>query len=479
MSLEGFNEDKYSSKANLSREGGGLTSGENQTKYTGGPPDTYQISVKKGEKASDSTQVFTGPGMGTRSGSGSPEDVTGWVTPTGNKIAINHGAGSDSIEIIHHSGAAVVIDVDGSIFITPSGRKGFGLHAKKGDGVVSAQGRLVLKGTSDITIETEGSMTFNVGKNMFMNIGGDLVMDVGGSMSESIDGAKSTEIVKDHSLTVGGTVRETVAGDKRTQVSESYRIDTGNSIDVRSDQDIQLQAQKSIKAAAVEASYFEVSSGKLTIASNDDTIIGAKNGIYLQSDDDVTLEAADTITVKGDIITTSSLQSTLIDAGATVDMRAAQVDVSATGSLKTYSGSTSLNTTGTFNIDATGAMTADAATISFNGGSPSPEAVKTIHTINARSAPNIQAPDAPEYPPKETIIDNMTSEREAPDFPGNAKKMSANEMSLYENEGDTPNPNAKASADMNAAGGSAHCNILEAESLFLEKLPDFIRENEI
>jgi phosphoesterase RecJ-like protein len=32
---------------------------------------------------------------------------------------------------------------------------------------------------------------------------------------------------------------------------------------------------------------------------------------------------------------------------------------------------------------------------------------------------------------------------------------------------------------MNAAGGAAHCNILEAESLFLEKLPDFIRENEI
>jgi phosphoesterase RecJ-like protein len=31
----------------------------------------------------------------------------------------------------------------------------------------------------------------------------------------------------------------------------------------------------------------------------------------------------------------------------------------------------------------------------------------------------------------------------------------------------------------NAAGGSASCNISEAESLFLNKLPEFIRENEI
>jgi phosphoesterase RecJ-like protein len=32
---------------------------------------------------------------------------------------------------------------------------------------------------------------------------------------------------------------------------------------------------------------------------------------------------------------------------------------------------------------------------------------------------------------------------------------------------------------MNAAGGSSNCNISETVSLFLEKLPDFIRENEI
>jgi len=180
MSVNGFNDEKSDSKGIVNRESDGLSVGSSWSSLSSSPFNTYEIAVKKGGKQSDSTEVFTGPGTGIATGVGSAEDTVGWVTSTGNRIAINGTAGSESIEIIHHSGAQIIIDVDGSIFLMPTGKKGFGVHSSKGDGVVSAQGRLVLVGKSDITIETEGSMSFNVGQNMFMNIGGDMVLDVGG-----------------------------------------------------------------------------------------------------------------------------------------------------------------------------------------------------------------------------------------------------------------------------------------------------------
>jgi len=215
---DGFNNLRSETKGVTNRESDGLSLGENFNTLSASPQSTFEVSVKKGGKPSDVTEVFTGPGTGTATGVGGAEDSIGWVTSTGNKIAINKTTGSESIEIVHHSGASIVIDVDGSIFLMPTSRKGFGLHSNKGDGVVSAQGRLILKGTSDITIETEGSLNFNVGQNMFLNVGGDMVVDVGRSYSESIENMKVTEINEgDYSVTVAGTLVETVGQDKKVQ----------------------------------------------------------------------------------------------------------------------------------------------------------------------------------------------------------------------------------------------------------------------
>ena len=47
-----------------------------------------------------------------------------------------------------------------------------------------------------------------------------------------------------------------------------------------------------------------------------------------------------------------------------------------------------------------------------------------------------------QYAPSAIIIDNLTSVRVAPNFPANAKRMSAEEFSTYKNEQQKPNPKA-------------------------------------
>lgn len=454
---DGFNPLSLETKKVTNNEGAGLNISDSFSTLAASPINSYEVSVKKGGKASDATEVFSGPGTGIATGVGTAEDTVGWVTPTGNKIAINGTSGSESIEIVHHSGACVIIDADGSIFLMPTSRKGFGLHSNKGDGVVSAQGRLILKGHSDITIETEGSMTFNVGQNMFMNVGGDLSLDVGGTFSESIDGAKTTEVVKDISVTTGGIMRETVAGDKRTQVVGDLRHDAGKSIESRANQDIKLQSQKSIYINSKEDSTYEVQGGKLTMMSSDDITVATENALYITSKDDIAIEAADTVALRsGGHLVMSSKDAAYLDAVSVIDVRAATMSLSATGQLKTVSGTTTLNATGTFNVDASGAITIDGSSTDINSGSPSPIATNTVETTTPRGTPELQSPAAAEFPDATTLIDNMTSERESPTLPLNANKMSAHDMAIYQNEGDSPDANAKARASLNSSAGSLY-----------------------
>jgi hypothetical protein len=458
MSLgNGFNDNKSDTKGVTNRESDGLSVGSAWSSLAASPFNTYEVAIKEGGKQSDATKVFSGPGTGIATGVGSAEDTVGWVTSTGNKIAINGTAGSESIEIIHHSGAQIIIDVDGSIFLMPTGRKGFGLHSNKGDGVVSAQGRLVLVGKSDITIETEGSMSFNVGQNMFMNIGGDLNIDVSGSVSESIDGAKTTEVVKDVNITTGGILRETVAGDKRSQVVGAARYDVGTTFTTRTGHDIELMAQKSININSKEDSTYEVQAGKLTIMSADDITVATENAMYVTSKDDISIEAADSVAIRsGGHLVMSSKDAAYLDAATIVDVRTAMMSLSATGQLKTLSGSTRLNSTSTIDINSTGAIDMRGSTIDFNKAGASVSAVNAVETTTPRGTPVLTAPAAPEYPDANTIIDNMTSEREAPGFPLNANKMSAHDMSIYENEGDSPDSKAKARAGLNSSAGSLY-----------------------
>jgi uncharacterized protein (DUF2345 family) len=493
MSLGDFNLDTKSSKNITNPEGVGLGAGGTEIQHPTPPISTFMVSVKEAAvHQSDVQKTFTGPFAGTGGGGGistNAEDNHGFSTPTGNKVHINGAAGSESIEIVHHTGASIMIDADGSIFLQPTSRKGFGLSAGQGDGVIAAAQRIVIKGNSGITLETEGNMEFNVGGHLYMDVGGDYVLNVDGATTFSSDGTINFEATKDLVETVGGIKRTTIAGDLRTQVVGQTRFDTGKTFEVRANDDMKLNSQRAIDIQAKEASAFEVDTGSLNLLAKDDLHLSSQKSIYTVSKEDTTLESNQNVAfrTKGNAII-SSPGDLHFDVSGQIDLRAAQMFLSGTTDLQIYSANVSLNATENFDIkgkyttvNATQVNRQVAPSIHLDGSTnihastpywrtlagqttaanadnpndaAAPAGPTTVEITDPRATPTIMSPKAAEFPDANTVLNTMTTEVEAPDFPLNAKKMNAEEMSRYDNEGGNPNPRAKARAQPNQGAGS-------------------------
>lgn len=493
MSLGDFNLNNKESKAITNPEGNGLGPGGTEIQHATPRIPTFAVSVKEGAvHQSDVQKTFTGPFAGTGTGSGlasGAEDSHGFSTPTGNKIHINGSAGSESIEIVHHTGSAIMIDADGAIFLMPAGLKGFGLNAAQGDGVIAAGQRIVIKGSSGITVETEGNLEFNVGGHLYMDVGGDYVLNVDGATTFSSDGTLNFEATKDLVETIGGIKRTTIAGDLRTQVVGQTRFDTGKTFEVRANDDMKLNSQRAIDIQAKEASAFEVDTGSLNLLAKDDLHLSSQKSIYTVSKEDTTLESNQNVAfrTKGNAII-SSPGDLHFDVSGQIDLRAAQMFLSGTTDVQIYSANVSLNATENFDIkgkyttvNATQVNRQVAPSIHLDGSTnihlstpllrtlpgqttianadnpndaAAPAGPTTVEITDPRATPTIMSPKAAEFPDANTILNTMTTEVEAPDFPLNAKKMNAEEMSRYENEGGTPNPRAKARAQPNQGAGS-------------------------
>jgi uncharacterized protein (DUF2345 family) len=495
MSLGDFNLDTKSSKNITNPEGVGLGAGGIEIQHPTPPISTFMVSVKEASvHQSDVQKTFTGPFAGTGGGGGistNAEDNHGFSTPTGNKVHINGAAGAESIEIVHHTGASIMIDADGSIFLQPTSRKGFGLSAGQGDGVIAAAQRIVIKGNSGITLETEGNMEFNVGGHLYMDVGGDYVLNVDGATTFSSDGTINFEATKDLVETIGGIKRTTIAGDLRTQVVGQTRFDTGKTFEVRANDDMKLNSQRAIDIQAKEASAFEVDTGSLNLLAKDDLHLSSQKSIYTVSKEDTTLESNQNVAfrTKGNAII-SSPGSLHFDVSGNIDMRSNNMSLSAANNFIIYGDEFTLNAANCYHLkaDQAGYIDADSAliitTLSTNISSLNDVYLRTIryHTYppmvsltdaaepaydtatpayplpieitDPRATPTIMSPKAAEFPDANTILNTMTTEVEAPDFPLNAKKMNAEEMSRYDNEGGNPNPRAKARAQPNQGAGS-------------------------
>jgi hypothetical protein len=458
MAGDQFNIDTVQSKLVLNPDGTELGPGPAETHPPTPGIATYSVSVREAKvKQSDVQRTFAGPGAGTPSGSGQathPADSWGYTSPVGNKIAINGISGAETIELIHHTGASILLDTDGAIFIVPSGRKGFGLNATNGDGVVAAQNKIVIKGGSGITLETDGDMELNVGKHLFMDVGGDFHLGVKGATTIQSDGTMAFEAVKDLVQTVGSIKRTTVAGDMRQQVNGEYRIDSGKRMDLRTDSDFSVNAKKTFEILGKEDSVVSVDTGKITVYSEDDATVGSKGSMYVVSRTDVSISATTAIAIRavGNIIQ-QCLGSNYIDAMVQIDHRSAI--------LQQYSGIHTI-ATGVLEMSAGGIASLNAGGIVTIAGSVAnintlPPIVLPVLPPEFTSPRGISSPGGPkkaEYPDANTILDHLTSEREAPDFPENANKLNADEMSRYENEGGTVNPKAKARAASKTGAGS-------------------------
>jgi hypothetical protein len=511
MSLGDFNLDTKESKAITNPEGVGLGPGGSEIQHNMPSIPTFAVSVKEGAVLnSDVQKTFTGPFAGTAGGAGlatNAEDSHGFHTPTGNKIQINGEAGAETIELVHHTGATIMIDADGAIFIIPTGRKGFGLNAGQGDGVVSASNRVIIKGGSGITLETEGNLELNVGQHLFMDVGGDFVLNVDGATTFASDGTINFEATNDFIETIGGIKRSSIAGDVRTQVAGSTRFDSAGDIEMRTDANFKANAQDSMELLSKNSSSIEVDTGKMQILAADDINLASATGLYLSSKDNISLDATSTVSSRSNGNFVLSTKGTMfLDADVAMDLRGRSVSMSAVNGMNILSANLDVGSTGHMNLHSTGAVAItsknnvdirgdtaaalqSAAVCSVIGqttyvdgttaiqirsndieskvaivlGATSPNSPGSaiaaatplaIEVSDIRNPPAIISPKKAEYPDANTIIDSMTSAREAPDFPGNAAKMNAEEMSRYDNEGGQPNPKAKARSTPNQGAGS-------------------------
>jgi uncharacterized protein (DUF2345 family) len=392
MSIDKFASDPELVKAvtNIESDGVGRNEGP-QIIGSGNPAPYYEVSVKdKPGSASDNTITHTGPGAGVMGGIGDSTDVQGFVSATGNKVVIDNTFGSDTITLQHHSGATIMIDADGSIHMISSGSKGVGIVAPKGDMTMFAKGHMILKGDGKITIETVGDLDINVGGSLNISVGGDMVTTVhDGSIEEVIQNGSKIIEVAKDSSTM-------IAGDYRITSAGKMRIQTPQSLEVDAGKEITVRSDKTVEVNAQK---------NVGIYAKEKIEIDAKDDIGIATEADLSVRANGTTKI-------SSTSAASIHSSSTIDLLA----------------SAKVNIKGS---------TTDIQT----GGSPSVDDA------------NINAAQLAQYPTTNTIIDSITSVRLAPDFPKNAAGMSAEEFSLYKNEGGRPNPQAEAYAAGNKGSG--------------------------
>jgi hypothetical protein len=430
MAIDKFTLDPAYIKKITNRTGIGL--GRSTTPQhidgTGNAIPYYEVSVKeKPGHASDTTITHTGPGAGVSTGIGKSTDMQGFVSTTGNRVMIDNTFGSDNIVLQHHSGATIIIDADGSIHMISSGKKGIGMVSPKGDATVFAKNHLILKADGRLTIETDGDLDINVGGALSLHVKGDMHTYVEGSVEEFIDGAKVTEVVKDMSQTIGGDNRHTVAGNMRTQVSRKKEIDVKQDLSIRSDKNTLVATQETLMVQSkgdmtheTKANYAVKVDGNITTDN--------KGTNTLKSDGDLKINTKGTMTTQASGVTS-------IETNSTFDIKA--------------SGATQISSGATMSIQSTGAADFRSSSTDIDAGDATPAAPG--HPDNAADTKDVPLA---QYAPAETIIDNMTTVREAPDFTKNAKRMSKGEFSVYKNENNKPNPKAEAGASGNQGAGA-------------------------
>lgn len=373
------------------------------------PIPSYEVSVHdKSGHGSDQVITHTGPGSGTATGIGRSTDIQGFTSPTGNRVIIDNTFGSDKVILQHHTGATIIIDADGSIHMISASKKGFGVVASKGDGTVAARGHMILKGDGKMTIETDGDLDINVGGHLHYHVKGDITTYVEGSTETHIDGSMVHDIVKDVSATIGGDNRITVAGNMRTQVTNNKRVDVGKDHTIKED-----------------GNFLHNTQGTHTTTNIGDMTYETKGAYYRKSDGLQSINAKGTYTMIAD--------------GAVDLSSQADFDMKSGGKLKGSS-------TGTADWHASGHVDIRGSRTDINEGPGEPK--------DPDEAQDTQDVPKAEYASAPTIIDNMTTVRQAPDFPHNAKRMSKESFSLFKNENQTPNSKAEAAASGNQGAGT-------------------------
>lgn len=334
------------------------------------------------------------------SGSGQHTNRWGYTSHSGTKIEIDDAPGAGSITIAHQSGSGMVVDPDGSVFVSTTSKRGGGFAAPRGDFYISASGDLVIKGDASISVSTTGDLTINVGGTFNVKCAAYNIITK--SMEETIDGSASRTVVNDQSTIIGGINRISVAGDMRQQVSGSLVEDVAGKYTNRVDGD-------SSNHVGGKADY--VSKGKTNIDASAD----------------LSIKTSTNLSVSADNTTISSNDATILSSTGSTSVRGQSVKVS--GQSASMDGAAVTITGGSMTISApvvnipTNILNAPIPTGSGgSGGSPAIESPTTATAPSSTS--EAQTADAND------IVDSITSARKYPKYIGNGVLESADETAV-------------------------------------------------
>lgn len=430
------------------------------------------IEVKSGEPAIDYTSTSAGAmyGVSTTTTGQNPSADKIMHSSGGSSISVSGGVGQEQIDIKHSSGASFVINPDGAVYVYATGKKGFGMSAVRGDGFISAQ-RVVID-ADELILQAKGNIQFHSGGNMQFYTKGNKVSITSGSEINEVDGRMLTEVGLTNSLTVGGDYRQTVAGDVRVQTPNNIRTDSKGT-DIRTTESIELNAAKSLSLLAKDDSTFSASDGAVTVSSKGLATIGStdamvnvigKTGATIESENTVNVRGANFVNIDTDDMaldskTKISMRTVDVSLNGTssIDLRTNNMNLNATTKLETRSGGETKMSAAGMDIDSSAPIDMRGSTIDFNKASAaaaSPTEPASVMYVSPRTAAPIEAPEAAEFPDAKAIIGSMITSVDIPDFPHNAKKMSASEMSVEQNEGVSVPQKAVQIASANRTGGS-------------------------
>lgn len=370
---------------------------------------------------SDSAYMMSGAGSADiASGTERAPHRWGHVSPSGSRFEINDSAGAERIEIQHHSGAGISIDPDGGVFITSMSQRGVGIDASRGDYYIASNGHVMIRGGAGVSVDTPGDFTLNVGGTFFLKCGAmSVITDV---MSEIVNGTKVTSIKNDNSVVIGGIKRESVAGDSRMQVTGQYIEDIGANHTQR-------------------------------ISGNSTSSVKGKRSTLTKGDADVSTGGKESYTVGGAFVISSKGDLTIATSGAGNFSGSSVVEIVSGSNLK-LTGS-EVNASPAVDLALWSDQTAQAGLAVSLGGSlgskPSPQAgsSKTVGSVTASA--DAQVVDAKD------IVDNITTEREIPEYTGNGKLEHANVAALGTISHDEQ-PGAQAVYDKYTSGNSGNAN---------------------
>lgn len=342
----------------------------------------------------DSQKVLTGAGGDGSSGTGDATPVRhGYIAPSGSRFEINDSAGSERIDMVHHTGAGIAIEPDGSTFVVSQSKRGLGVSAPFGDVFITAGGDIVINGSASISVKTTGDLNLDVGGTFNLRCQDYKVVTK--SSNVTVDGSAITNVTNDSSLVIGGISRTTVAGDMREQVSKNRIIDTGVNQTTRVGGELAQDVTGKATYKTGGAQETSIGGGH-SIAVTGESKISSSGNSDIYSGADVKMTAGGTANVK---------------AGGPVKLDGSIVNASPYVDLAKWSDETE--------------QAAKATVIAGSVG-----AKPSVQGAASASAGSVSAPSDAQVMESEDIVDTLTSARKYPDYPGNGVTESANATGL-------------------------------------------------